>query len=116
MDDPSAPAVPTIGGTLATSGWKHGNETLGMSASDSGGGVAAITPTVDQGSNPQGVAGDCPRVGGYYIRMAACAATSSGSVSVNTAAIGNGTGTLTVEPTGAFGFSAGGRCRRVWRD
>ena len=64
MNDPSAPTVTGVGGSLTTPGWKHGNQTLSLSANDSGGGISAIIPAVDQGTNPPALAGDCPRAGG----------------------------------------------------
>ena len=109
IDDPSAPAVPTVGGSLTTPGWKRGTETLTLSAGDGGSGVAAITPAVDQGTNPTALAGDCPRAGGYFIRIAACALSRSGTVSVNTAAIASGTRTLSVRASDAAGTSSAAR-------
>lgn len=104
IDDPAAPTVSAIGGTIADPGPVDGLRTVAADAADVGGGVQRVELLVDGVVVNQTVgAGRCALP---YTAAAPCPDAVAGRFSLDTSAVADGAHTIVVRAVDAAGNSA----------
>lgn len=105
IEDPAAPVIASVGGSLPGSNAPAGNQTLDVTASDVGGGVRMIDLAIDGAFNQTAIAGGS--CGQPYTLRAPCPSGLVRTLNVDTAALTTGTHTATLTATDAAGTPSG---------
>ena len=112
LNDPNKPVPGTPTGPLTQSGvWVKGTLSLTASATDAGGGLAALRLLVD--GNPQAGAGRQTFACDFTFAVP-CPASGSGSLSLNTTTLVDGTHTVLVQAEDAGGVTANKENTASW--
>jgi hypothetical protein len=104
IDDPTAPVIALVGGSLPDSSAAAGSQSIDVTATDVGGGVRMIDLDIDGAISQTSVAGGS--CGQPYTLRAPCPSGLVRTLNVNSALLTNGTHTATLTATDAAGNSS----------